>query len=129
MLLQVSCASTTIINSSPSGAKLYIDGAPVGRTPYTYTDTKIVGSTTMIRLKKPGCQTVNTVISRSESFSVGACIGGAFVLVPFLWIMGYNPSRNYELDCNSSTQLEDEPANIIAEIQRAKTKIQSSCQS
>jgi hypothetical protein len=36
-------------------------------------------------------------IQRNEQFSVGACIGGVLVLVPFLWIMGYKPDHTYEL--------------------------------
>ena len=28
----------------------------------------------------------------------GPCIGGAFVLIPWLWIMGYRPDHNYELE-------------------------------
>jgi hypothetical protein len=37
------------------------------------------------------------VITRNEQFSVGACIGGVLVLVPFLWIMEYKPEHSYEL--------------------------------
>ncbi len=33
-MLFTSCASTTMIHSIPSGAKLYVDGEPVGSTPY-----------------------------------------------------------------------------------------------
>jgi hypothetical protein len=25
-------------------------------------------------------------------------MGGAFVLIPFLWVMGYQPEHNYELE-------------------------------
>jgi hypothetical protein len=34
---------------------------------------------------------------RNEEFQLGPCIGGVFFLVPFLWVMGYNPEHNYEL--------------------------------
>jgi hypothetical protein len=37
------------------------------------------------------------VISRNEEFDVLACIGGVFVLVPFLWIMKYKPVHQFEL--------------------------------
>ncbi|MBP6218221.1 MAG: PEGA domain-containing protein [Oligoflexales bacterium] len=94
-----SCASTTLIKSEPSGAKVFADGALIGKTPVTYSDTKIVGSTTSIRLQKDGCEQQSFNLSRSEKFEVGPCIGGVFAWVPFLWVMGYNPEHNYELEC------------------------------
>lgn len=96
-VLLASCASTTMIQSVPSGAKVYIDGQPVGTTPYRHTDTKIVGSGTSVRLEKEGYETLNTGFSRDEQADVGAIIGGLFVLVPFLWTMKYNPTHTYEL--------------------------------
>jgi hypothetical protein len=91
------CGSSTIIQSQPSGAKVFLDGMAAGNTPYTMSDTKIVGSSTQIRLEYPGYQPLNTVISRNEEFDVLACIGGVFVLVPFLWIMKYKPVHQFEL--------------------------------
>lgn len=81
-VLLTSCASTTTIQSNPAGAKVYLNGEPVGVTPYTHADTKIVGSTTHVRLKKEGYETLNTAFSRNEEADVGAIIGGVFVLVP-----------------------------------------------
>jgi hypothetical protein len=91
------CASSTTIQSVPAGARVFLNGEPVGSTPYTMTDTKIVGSTTTVRLELPGYETVNGVISRNEEFDVGACIGGVFLLFPFLWIQGYRPLHSYEM--------------------------------
>ena len=98
VILVSGCSSTTVINSDPSGAKLYIDGVKTGKTPYVYTDSKIVGSTTSIKLKKDGFEDLNVVMSKNEKANVGAIIGGIFVLVPFLWTMDYNPERTYELE-------------------------------
>ena len=91
------CASSTVIYSRPQGATVYLNGEPVGRTPYTMTDTKIVGSTTQVRLEYPGFASYSGVIARNEEFEVGACIGGFFLLVPFLWIMGYKGTHTYEM--------------------------------
>ena len=91
------CSSTTIIQSQPSGAKLYLNGEPAGTTPYTLTDTKIVGSTTNVRLEMPGFESTTGVFARNEEFEVGACIGGVFLLFPFLWIMKYKPTHTFEL--------------------------------
>lgn len=97
-ILLTSCASTTMIQSEPSGAKLYLNGEPVGTTPYTHTDTRIVGTTTMVKLEKEGYEALNTTFSRDEEADVGAIIGGFLFLFPFLWTMKYKPARMYELE-------------------------------
>ncbi len=96
-LALVGCTSSTVIRSNVPGAKVYLDGSYVGNTPYTMSDTKIVGSSTAVRIEAPGYQTTNAVISRNEQFSVGACIGGVFLLFPFLWIMDYKPDHMYQM--------------------------------
>jgi hypothetical protein len=90
------CTSSTVIRSNPPGARVFIDNEPMGVTPYVMSDTKIVGSTTLVRLEAPGFQPLSTAISRNEQFDVMACIGG-IVLVPLLWIEGYKPDHMYEL--------------------------------
>ena len=102
IILFSSCASSTIIQSDPSGARIYVDGMAVGKTPYTHRDTKITGSTTTVRLEKEGYESFYTSFSRNEQADVGAIIGGIFVLIPFLWTLKYYPTRTYEL-----TPLED----------------------
>jgi len=96
-ILFTSCASTTLINTTPAGAKVYLDGEAVGTTPYTHKDTKIVGTTTTLKLEKEGYEPFTTTFSRSEQADVGAIVGGVFFLFPFLWTMKYKPSRTYEL--------------------------------
>ena len=96
-LILASCTSTTMIQSIPSGAKVYVDGQPMGKTPYTHTDTKIVGTITTVDLKKEGYAPLYTSFERSEQVDVGAIIGGLFTMIPFLWIMKYNPIHTYEL--------------------------------
>lgn len=97
LILFSSCASSTMIESSPSGAKVYINGESVGETPYKHRDTKIVGSNNAVKLEKEGFQTFETYFSRNEEADVGAIIGGIFFLVPFLWTMKYKPTHSYEL--------------------------------
>lgn len=106
-LLLASCSSSTVINSSPSGAKVYLNGEAVGTTPYTHSDTKIVGATTTVKLEKEGYEQMNTSFSRSEKADVGAIIGGVFVLVPFLWTMKYKPTRTFELEPTSGTNAQE----------------------
>lgn len=97
IILLASCSSTTTINSTPSKAKVYLNGEYVGTTPYTHRDTKIVGSSTLVKLKKEGYQDFENSFSRDEETDVGAIIGGIFFLFPFLWTMKYKPSRTYEM--------------------------------
>ena len=96
-ILSSSCASTTMIQSTPTGTKVYIDGQSVGTTPYTHSDTKILGSTTTVKLEKDGYETLNTFFSRNEQADIGAIIGGLLIWIPFLWTMKYNPTHTYEL--------------------------------
>lgn len=91
------CSSTTLIKSEPSGARLYLNGEKVGTTPYTHTDTKIIGSVNTVLLKKEGYQDFAAVFSRNENPNVGAIIGGVLVLFPFLWAMDYKPMYTYEM--------------------------------
>lgn len=98
------CSSTTMINSKPQGAKLYMDEQYQGTTPYSYSDSKIVGSTTPIRLQLDGYEPYRTTLVRSEKADVGAIIGGIFLLVPFLWTMEYNPVHTYEMRTTAEVQ-------------------------
>ena len=72
------CGSTTMIQSRPDNAKVYLNGEYMGTTPYAHRDTKIVSSTTIVTLEKEGYQTFNTSFSRDEELDVGALIGGIF---------------------------------------------------
>jgi hypothetical protein len=94
------CASSTVIKSNPTGAKVFLNGEPVGKTPYTMTDTKIVFTTTAIRLEKPGYEPINTTITRSEEFDIAPFCGGflTFIPVTWLWSFKYRPEHMYELE-------------------------------
>ncbi len=121
-VLFASCASTTMIQSIPSGAKVYIDEQPVGNTPYRYTDTKIVGSHTNVKLTMEGYEPYYTGFSRTEQVDVGAIIGGLFVWIPFLWTMKYNPTHTYELVPLLSNPASDEYYNNDYEYEPVKSK-------
>jgi len=106
-ILLASCASTTMIQSSPSGAKLYLNGEYAGETPYTHRDSKIAGSATSVRLEKDGYETFQGEFRRNEKADAGAIVGGFFFLVPFLWTMKYIPSRTYELESLTNVDISD----------------------
>lgn len=102
-ILFSSCASSTMIRSIPENANLYIDGEPVGTTPYRHTDTKISGSSTEIRIEKEGYEPYYTEIYRLEEPAPGPIIGG-FLLAPsivgmllFLWSVKYKSNHTFAL--------------------------------
>ena len=96
-VLFTGCVSSTLIQSYPSGAKVYIDGEPVGVTPYWHADTKITGSVVNVDLLKQGYEPLYTSFSRTEQINVGAIVGGVFCWPIFLWTMEYKPTHSYEL--------------------------------
>ena len=93
------CSSTTFIRSTDSDAKIYIDGEYKGKGTASHTDTKTIGSVTSVRLEKAGCEPRSFQFSRNEEFDAGACAGGVFLLVPFLWVQRYKAERTYEFEC------------------------------
>ncbi|MBW2661926.1 MAG: PEGA domain-containing protein [Deltaproteobacteria bacterium] len=93
----VGCASKTLIKSRPEGAEVYIDNVRKGVTPLQYSDTAIAGSSKTLKLKKKGYRDFETKLRKSE-FQVGPCIGGALVLFPFVWILGYQEEQEFELE-------------------------------
>jgi hypothetical protein len=94
------CSSTTLVQSSDPTVKIYIDGEFKGTGSASHSDTKIIGSMTDVKLKKEGCETQSYSFSRNEEFDAGACVGGVFFLVPFLWIQKYRPVHTYEFSCH-----------------------------
>jgi len=98
VILFAGCGSSTLIRSIPDGAKIYVDGEPVGVTPYEHYDTKIVGSKTNIKLVLDGYEDLHARITRDEDIDVGALIGGCLLPpIPWLWIMKYKPQHTYEM--------------------------------
>ena len=126
LVLCASCSSSTLIHSIPSGAKLYLDGEPVGRTPYRHTDTRITGATMGVKLEMEGYETLHSSFSRNEEVDVGAVVGGVFFFWPFLWTMKYKPTHSFELsplapnqnlmNPQSSTDCEKEKTEAIEKI-------------
>jgi hypothetical protein len=92
------CASSTVLQTQPPGARVTINGRVVGQTPYTLTDTKIVSSTTPVRFEYPGYVPLDVMLVRNEEVDVLPLIGGFFTLcVTWLWIMKYSPMHVFTL--------------------------------
>ena len=91
------CASTTFIKSNPPGAKVQVDGKPIGETPCFYEDMAVAGTTRTLTLKKEGYRSYDGYIKR-EKFSVPILIAGIFLIVPFVWILEYPAQYNFEME-------------------------------
>jgi hypothetical protein len=98
MIFVCSCASTTMLHTEPSGAKVYVDGQSVGTTPYAHTDKKTVLSSTHLTFKMEGYQDYHVDLVRDEQVDVGPAVVGFFFLWPvWLWVMKYDEVHTYEL--------------------------------
>lgn len=93
------CSSTTVVRTTDSAARIYIDGEFRGKGSVTHSDQKLVGSSTFVKLEKTGCEPQTYHFQRNEEFDAGACVGGIFLLFPFLWIMKYKPEHVYDYRC------------------------------
>lgn len=91
------CSSSTVIQSIPKGAKIYVNNEPVGRTPYMYKSKNIVGQYTRVRLEINGYETLRVSFARNEEPNIPAICGGIFCVFPYLWAMDYKEVRTYEL--------------------------------
>ena len=119
IILFASCASSTMINTKPAGAKVFINGEAVGETPYLYTDTKISFSLVNVDLIKDGYEPIYTSFRRSEEFNVGNFIGGCIVWPILIWTMDYKPSHTYELV--PSAALNNQESTIVTQDNQAPT--------
>lgn len=97
LILVSSCSSSTTINSSPSNAKVFLNGELVGITPHRLKDVKTTGAASHIKLEKEGYEDFYTTFYKNEKVHIGALVSGVFLLVPFFWIMKYKPERNFEM--------------------------------
>lgn len=78
------CLSQTLINSSPPGAEVLVDGRPVGVTPATFTENSTWNwSQHLVTLRRPGYATLSAPIAASR-VDVGRLIVGALLVWPVL---------------------------------------------
>jgi len=96
-LLLFGCASSTVIKSNPTEAKLYLDGQYKGETPYTYADHAAAGTLRTVKLKKEGYKDFTGHIKR-EQLSVPALIGGILFLIPLIWVLEYPSGYTFEME-------------------------------
>lgn len=96
-ILAAGCANTTVLQTNPSDASVYIKGEKMGTTPYTHKDMKIAGASTMITFKKEGYEDYSTTLRKVEKWNIGALITGLLFVYPLFWILGYDEVHTYDL--------------------------------
>ncbi len=108
-LLFASCASSTLIETKPEAADVYINNEYAGKSPVVMKDYKFATSTTYIKLEKEGYETLQTSICRDEKIDIGAAIAGAFFYYPWLWVFEYKPLHSYILNpLSADNDLDDD---------------------
>ena len=92
------CASQTSIRTSDPAAQIYIDGLYRGTGSVKYSDTKMSGAKTLIRLQKHGCAPQLYTLSRDEEIDVAACAGALFI-APLFWLHKYKDEHVLGFAC------------------------------
>jgi hypothetical protein len=78
------CASHTLINSTPPGAEVLVDGRVVGVTPAVFKETSTWNwSGHLLTLRRPGYATLTTQIAASQ-VDVGRLVVGVLLAWPLL---------------------------------------------
>ena len=97
-ILASGCASSTVLTTTPAESDVYVQGQRLGKTPYTYSDRKIIGASTLVTFKKDGYEAYNTTIRKNKKLNVGALISGLLFVWPLFWVLGYDKAYSYDLD-------------------------------
>jgi uncharacterized membrane protein len=86
-----------MITSEPRGAKVFVNGAYVGKTPLAWSDTKPSLTCTPLKLQKNGYEDFEGFLCKDEELNVGALIGGMFCWPVWIWAYKYFPEHHYIL--------------------------------
>lgn len=90
------CASTTVVQSEPTGAQLRIDGQPVGATPVTFTENAVwLWTKHQVTLDASGYSTYHGTLNAQVSPLY--LILGLLCLLPFILVGEFKPTYYYVL--------------------------------
>lgn len=111
LIVLPSCASSVSISSSPSQARVYLDGRYAGQTPLRHRDAKPTGSRLEVRLEKEGHAPLTTEIVKDARVNLWAAMGSVLV-IPLAWLLKYPRRVAFEM-----MPLTAERSPIIVEVQ------------
>ncbi len=110
------CASSTVIQSEPSGAQLRIDGQPVGGTPVTFTDPTVwLWTQHQVTLEASGYQTLHS--SMNAQPAVLYIVLGFLCLLPFFLVGELKPTYYYVLGKAQTARLVGQALEEAAPVQ------------
>ena len=111
LILLPSCSSSVSISSSPSQARVYLDGRYAGQTPLRHRDAKPTGSKLQVRLEKEGHAPLTTEIVKDARVNLWAAMGSVLV-IPLAWLLEYPRRVDFEM-----SPLTSERSPIVVEVQ------------
>ncbi len=111
LLIISGCMSSTIIETNPPEADVYLNDIYVGKSPVVMSDYKLSMMCTDVRIEKSGYEPIFTRICRDEEIDMGAAVAGFIFFYPWVWIFEYYPVHSYQLKTmnadNNYTYIED----------------------
>lgn len=129
MLILSGCMSSTMIETQPKGAKVFLDNEYVGTSPVVMQDYKFATMSTYVRIEKDGYETIYTDICRDEEIDIGSAIAGFFFYYPWVWIFKYQPVHSYIMkpiemsNNNDSETTQDEDLDYYYEQDNPNTNV------
>jgi len=91
------CGTTSLIQTQPTGAKVFADEMYLGQSPVRYRESKIIFSNTYLRFEKEGFETLHVKIVKNENVAIIPLLAGCIFVLPWLWALRYDSYRTYEL--------------------------------
>lgn len=111
LIVLPSCSSSVSISSSPSQARVYLDGRYAGQTPLRHRDAKPTGSKLQVRLEKEGHAPLTTEVVKDARVNLWAAMGSVLV-IPLAWLLKYPRRVDFEM-----SPLTSERSPIVVEVQ------------
>ena len=96
------CSTTTVFQTNIPGAKISINGEPIGETPCTLALSNAVWETYCIKVEKTGYKDIILPDIRREAKVVPLCT--FMFLVPLLWCYGPVNYQNYVLTISEASR-------------------------
>ncbi|HLK93366.1 MAG TPA: PEGA domain-containing protein [Polyangia bacterium] len=91
------CVSSTILDTQPTGARVFLNGVAMGTTPYTMIDSNIVTTLTSLRFEYPGYSPLNVTVARDEEIDPVPLVAGVIIWPLLLWCLKYHPTHMFVL--------------------------------
>jgi len=96
--LVIGCSYNVAIMTNPEGAKVYVQGMYIGKSPATYRDRSGTPKTYMLKITKPGHKEINTVIDRNYKADISLLWLIPGIIPYFVGTAELEETYNFELE-------------------------------